>query len=678
MAGVASVALACAPRAVATPPAAAEPRAGARREAPAEAVTEARIVIDASRSEGEVSPMLYGQFTEFMFEGVKGGLHAELVRDRGFEEAPNAIGLPRYWERYPDDRNDDYALTFRWDDSAAYSVSHPRFDRPPVQHALRVDAGAGVIERRGLYQSRVPVRAGVTYRGYLWLKTTGYDGEVAVALERDVVGGPAYAEARIRGVQGDWRKYDFELRPTQTDPLGRLAILFYGRGRLWIDQASLMPGDAVGGVRRDVFERVAALRPAFIRWPGGNVAQDYHWEWGVGPRDRRPVWVNLSWRNKPEPSDFGTDEFIAFSRRVGAEPTLTVNVEGRGATADEAAAWVEYCNGPATSRYGALRAANGHPEPYGVRYWEVGNEIWGSWVRGHSDAATYARNYKRYYDAMRAKDSMIRFIAVGDNDMAWNRTVLRQVGRHVDFLAIHHYFGFDSTQRDPRNLMAHPLFYERFYREVGRLLQEEVPGRRIGLAINEWGLAVSETRQHSIEAALYGARLMNVFERTSPLVAMSAVSDLVNGWPGGIIQASRHGVFVSPLYYVNQLYATRLGRERLSLDLAGPTFDTGSEGAGVPYLDAVATRSADGQRIYLKAVNTDPARAVDVRVELRGATVQTDADWDVLAAGSLRTVNSFATPDAVVPRHERVRAGSGFTVRLPARSVAVLTLQVAR
>ena len=119
--------------------------------------------------------------------------------------------------------------------------------------------------------------------------------------------------------------------------------------------------DAFTGIddllRSDVEALVTALRPAFIRWPGGNVAQDYHWEWGVGPRAQRPVWINLSWSNEPEPGDIGTDEFIAFCRRVGTEPTITVNVEGRGATAEEAAAWVEYANGPATSKYGAMRAA---------------------------------------------------------------------------------------------------------------------------------------------------------------------------------------------------------------------------------------------------------------------------------------------------------------------------------
>src|SRR5918911_1387533 len=319
----------------------------------------ARIEIDASKVEGRISPLLYGQFMEFMFEGIKNGLHAELIRDRSFEEAVNAIGLPRHWERYPDDRH-------------------------------------------GLYQSGIPVRKGVEYHGYLWMKANGYEGRVTVALEADVSDGATYAEAEIKNIRGDWKKYEFTLKPDRTDPLARFAILADGRGKLWVDQVSLIPGDAVGGVRADVFQKVRELRPAFIRWPGGNVAQDYHWMWGVGPRDRRKTWVNLSWKNEPEPSDFGTDEFVAFARAVGAEPSITVNVEGRGATVEEAAAWVEYCNGPATSRYGALRAANGHPEPYRVKYWEVGNEIWGPWVRGHSDGETYARNYKRYHEAMRA------------------------------------------------------------------------------------------------------------------------------------------------------------------------------------------------------------------------------------------------------------------------------------
>jgi alpha-N-arabinofuranosidase len=638
---------------------------------------EARIVIDAAQVEGRIDPRLYGQFLEFMYEGVKGGLSAELLRNRGFEEAANNIGLSRHWERHPDDRNDDYGLSFHSDREVAYPVSLDFFEEKPVQHALRVDVGGGIIERHGVYQPRIPVRAEVAYQGYLWLKTTGYEGRVLVALEEDRSGGQTHAEAEIRDIQGEWRQYPFVLHPKRADPHARFAILFEGRGRVWVDQVSLMPGDAVGGVRADVEALVAALRPAFLRWPGGNVAQDHHWAWGVGPRDQRPIWVNLSWKNEPEPGDIGTDEFIAFCRRVGAEPSITVNVEGRGATAEEAAAWVEYCNGPVTSRYGAQRAANGHAQPYGVKYWELGNEIWGDWVRGHSDALTYARNYLRYQKAMRAVDSSIQLTAVGDNDMSWNRSVLETAGDSIDYLAIHHYYGRKEMAGDARNLMARPLHYERFYENVEKLVRERAPGRPIRLNINEWGLDLPESRQHSLEAALYGARLMNVFERTGPFVAMSAESDLVNGWPGGIIQAGRGGVFVTPLYHVNLLYNRHRGQDRLKTAVEGPTFDTSQEGTGVPVLDAVASRSADGSEVYLKLVNTAPKSAVTTRIELRGVEVGSEADWHLITAPSLETHNTFATPDAIHPRREVIRAGGSLQLSLPPHSVSVIVLRVA-
>ncbi len=554
----------------------------------------ASIEIDAGIAVGPISPLLYGQFAEFMFEGIKGGLHAELVRNRSFEEPPNAVGLSRYWDRYPDDRNDDYAISFSWDAGAAYPDTAPG-EGLIGGHSLRVQLRPGVITRHGVHQGRVPVRPGLDYLGYLWIKTDAFKGEVRVALEADVTGGRIYDETYIADVAGGWKQYGFTLKPATDDPLARFAIVFTGVGTVWVDQVSLMPGDAVDGVRADVLEKVKALAPAFLRWPGGNVAQDYHWQWGIGPRDQRPTWSNLSWKNEPEPSDVGTDEFIRLARNVAAEPSITVNVEGRGATAAEAAAWVEYCNGPATSTYGAIRARNGHPEPYRVKYWEIGNEIWGDWVRGHSDAATYARNLDRYVAAMRAVDSSIQVIAVGDNDMAWNRTVLGLGDQRLDYLALHHYYSRRDMNGDLRNLMARPLYYERFYGEIETALRDLPADRRPKLAINEWGLDVPESQQYSILAAVYAARLMNVFERRSPLVGMSAVSDLVNGWPGGIIQASRHAVFVTPIYLVNRLYATHLGAERLAATVGGPTFSSSREGSDIPVLDVVASRSADGR-----------------------------------------------------------------------------------
>ena len=631
---------------------------------------QASITIDASKVENRISLLLYGQFLEFMYEGIKGGLHAELIRNRSFEEPPNVIGLSRNWERYPDDRNDDYALAFHWEDQFSY---------PPQrkEHSLRIQAGDGVIPRHGIYQPRVPVRAGIEYKGYVWLRITDYEGPITISLESDLDHSQVYASANINPTRGNsWRKYQFSLKPAQSDPLARLAILFPGKGTVWIDQVSLMPGDtAPGGVRGDVFDQIRLLKPAFIRWPGGNVAQDYRWSWGVGPRDERLTWSNLSWKNEPEPGDFGTDEFGTFARAVGAEPSITVNVEGRGATVEEAAAWVEYCNGPATSKYGAMRAANGHPSPFGVKLWEVGNEIWGNWVRGHSDAETYARNYNRYAKAMRAVDPSIKLIAVGDNDMNWNRTVLRAAGSSIDYLAIHHYYGRRETKGDPLNLMARPLFFERFYRQVQQLLGELGLAGRVKLAINEWGLDLPIDRQYSMESALYGARLMNVFERSGDVVEMSAVSDLVNGWPGGIIQAGRHDVFVSPIFLVNQLYATHRGDVRLASSVSSPTFNTSVEGSNVPSLDATATRTADGRTMVIKAVNTDPKNSLVTTITLQGTIPAARAELHTITAPSLSTANSFSQPQAVSIQKRTIASGRSFVVTLPKHSVSVIVLR---
>lgn len=634
----------------------------------------ARISIDAGRVDGTISPTLYGQFIEFMFEGVKGGLHGELLRDRSFEQTPNAIGLPRDWERDPDDRNHDPNLQFAWDASEHYPTSRASSDAPP-DHSLLVTLGAKDNQRRGIHQGHVPVRQGLSYKGYLWLNASQFEGYLEVALEADWTGGETYASSQIRDIAGGWKKYEFTLTPTKTDELAKFAILFYGTGKLWVDQASLLPGDAVDGVRSDVFEKVKDLRPAFIRWPGGNVAQDYHWMWGVGPRDQRVTWINLSWANEPEPSDFGTDEFVRMCRNAGTEPSLTVNVEGRGATAEEAASWVEYANGPAGSKYGALRASNGHPDPFRVKYWEVGNEIWGDWVRGHSDAQTYALNYNRYASAMRAVDPSIRLIAVGDNDLNWDRTVLSTAGSQIDYLAIHHYYGATEMKGDPLNLMAHPLAYERFYKQVEQMIHELVPSRQIKLAINEWNTSLPLPRQHSMESALYGARLMNVFERTNS-VGMSAVSDLVNGWSGGVIQASRHGTFVTPTYLINQLYSQHLGSERLTAQVESPAFDTSREGKNVPYLDVVVSRTSDRKQIFIKAVNTDPHRDLQTSIHLAGVRVEPKATMQTVNGNSLEAANSFRTPDAVSVRQSTIAAGSDFNVPLPSHSVSVITLNV--
>ena len=350
----------------------------------------ATIHVDPRHVLHSVSPRMYASFVEMMAEDVKRGLTAEMLLDRSFEQPSDYLNLPASWQLEPDERNDNVgAIKFAQVAEDAYPPTDEATKQP--NHALRITLNPGNITdaRRGLSQGGLSLTAGAVYRGSFWAKTpstSAYTGKVRVALEENNTDGRTYAEATLAGPTGDWQQYVFSLKPTDTDRFAKFSILFDGKGTLLLDQLSLEPADARGQVRPDSEAMIARLHPSFMRWPGGNVAQDYHWRWGIGPRDLRPVWINRSWSNAPEPDDLGTDEYLALCERLHIEPSITVNVDGAGATPEEAAAWVEYVNGPATSRYGAMRAANGHALPYNVRQWELGNEIFGDWVRGHVTA----------------------------------------------------------------------------------------------------------------------------------------------------------------------------------------------------------------------------------------------------------------------------------------------------
>jgi alpha-N-arabinofuranosidase len=166
------------------------------------------------------------------------------------------------------------------------------------------------------------------------------------------------------------------------------------------------------GLRTDVLEALRRLRFTVMRYPGGNFASGYHWEDGIGPRDRRPLRIEKAWDSR-EPNHVGTDEFLSLCRKMSWQSMLTVNL-GSGTT-EEARSWVEYCNGAPGTPYGDRRAANGHPEAYGVKLWCLGNEMDGLWQIGHCPAEEYAARARDAARAMRAVDPSIETIACGSS-----------------------------------------------------------------------------------------------------------------------------------------------------------------------------------------------------------------------------------------------------------------------
>ena len=183
---------------------------------------------------------MYASFVEMMAEDVKRGLTAEMLQDRSFEEAPNYLGLPAEWQLEPDERNDNVgAIRFMPTEEEAY----PKINRATgaAEHSLRISVHPGDItdNRRGLSQGRLSVRAGKTYKGYVWAKVPekdAYSGDIQVVLEQDVTDGASYAQAVVSGIHGDWRQYKFLLSPRQTDRFAKLSFLFTGKGTLFLDR----------------------------------------------------------------------------------------------------------------------------------------------------------------------------------------------------------------------------------------------------------------------------------------------------------------------------------------------------------------------------------------------------------------------------------------------------------
>ncbi len=651
----------------------------------AQAQEQATITVDPAHVENHISPRMYAAFAEMMGEDVKWGLTAEMLHDRSFEEAPNYLGLPADWQLEPDTRNDNVgAITFTADSAEAYPLKSQIDDAP--QHSLRVTLAPGDITdtRRGFSQGHLSVAAGQAYNGYVWLKlpeAKAYAGPITVALEEDNTDGLTYARQTLPAPAAGtaWQQLRFTLTPDHTDRFAKLTLLFPGKGTLYLDQLSLEPASAKTQVRADAEAMIGKLHPSFLRWPGGNVAQDYHWQWGIGPRDLRPTWTNKSWSNAPEPDDLGTDEYLALCARLHIEPSITVNVGGNGATPEEAASWVEYVNGPASSHFGAMRAANGHPAPYGVKQWELGNEIFGGWVRGHVTAETYAQEAVRYAQAMRAVDPSLKLIAVGqglfpspEQEDAWNSAVLKIAGPDIEYLAVHDYnsLGRNAKMPHPRAaMMARAGEFEANYRHTAELIQKLSPGHPIGQIVNEWNLFYDAQTIQSMEGAVYAARMMDGFERDGDTVAANCISDLLNGWVGGVIQASRDRIYGTSQFWALEMWSDHLGTDRLRATVSSPELQPGTAS-----VDAVVTRSADGRQMFLKLSNADLRKGVHVTLKLAAGALHGKAEAVMLSSPDPMVRNSFRSPEVLQPRTIPVRCAAACTITLPPDAVAVVSV----
>jgi len=423
-------------------------------------------------------------------------------------------------------------------------------------------------------------------------------------------------------------------------------------GGLW-DPTQPASNLLFGGVRKDVAELVKSLRPPIIRFPGGCAADYYHWRLGVGPREKRPTRPNYHWRwagggiGKPETYQFGTDEFLKFCRYVGAEPMITVNA-GTG-TPEEAAAWVEYCNGGRTSEHGRLRASFGHPEPWGVKYWCIGNEQWGPWERGASSPEEYGRKFLRYARAMRKVDPDIKLVACGlnwefgesiwplllpsillrplyeplrpffnpTNWRNWNERLLRVAEDEIDILSLHDYFP-DSMRLWSWRPKPTP---ENFYWIVTGNIKTELMLRRvqervkIPVCLDEWNVRYdlpSHRRcNYSVAEGIYSACMLNSLLRIERLFCAN-YAQLVNAL--GMVITHERGAYLTPTGHIFRMYAETLRAWVIETCVESPTLTV--RGLKANYVDAAATGDDKGISLYLVNRSYDEPAEVEVKGEI--------------------------------------------------------------
>jgi alpha-L-arabinofuranosidase len=467
------------------------------------------------------------------------------------------------------------------------------------------------------------------------------------------------------------------------------------------DEGSALAYEGEGhraGLRRDVVDLCRRLGVPVARWPGGNFASAYHWEDGIGPRAGRPRRLELAWGGE-ESNRFGTDEFLAWCAEVGAEPYLVHSCRN----VDEAVRWVEYTNYGGDTAYTRARAANGHPEPYRVRYWGVGNEVYGPWQMGYRTAERYAADAREHARFMRLVDPGLSLVGVGVHREEWMRPLLREAGHLLDYVSLHlygastHLNGGDEYE----TVVAQSLFFEQEISSFAQLVESLASGagteRPLAVALDEWTMRhlepatwpepapgddggvtprsigaaeppgawrVNRWSPRTLADALFYAGVFHSLHRLCGLPVaprMANTNNLINA--NGLVTVRPHGVLASAIYHIWDLYQNHLEQVALPVTTTGPTHRAGirqgssQDSAGnfftrqgtVPYLDAVATRDPGNRSLRIAVINRHPTDSITTRLVLgRGALPGRATVHDIGAHNDdLYAVNTFAQPDRV-------------------------------
>ncbi|MEO8028241.1 MAG: alpha-L-arabinofuranosidase C-terminal domain-containing protein [Bryobacteraceae bacterium] len=450
-------------------------------------------------------------------------------------------------------------------------------------------------------------------------------------------------------------------------------------GGLWVGKQSPIPN--VDGFRREAIDALRELGIPVLRWPGGCFADDYHWRDGIG-KDR-PKRVNIHWGDYVEDNSFGVHEFMDLCRKIGAEPYLAGNVGS--SNPQELRDWVEYCNYPSGSTLSDERRANGSPEPFGVRYWGVGNENWG--CGGRMTPEHYANLFRQFSGYVRTFGGTRPFlIACGPNgnDVGWSRKFLDQAGSRLpDGFAMHFYENSDKapTQFTPDAMHTQMRIFERVENAVIQqraILDGYDPQRKTAhLMVDEWGvwdnLNVTEEQkkfgrlwqQSTMRSAVAAALGLNLFHRQADKLYMCNIAQIVNVLQSLLLTDGAEGkrCVRTTTYHAFMLLKGHRGKTAVRVERAG------SDPLGV-------SMSASKSATDMVVTFVNPRHGVDLSIDcaLHGVTAR-GASAQILHHPDLNAFNSFDEPGAIVPKPHRVAVDGG-RLRLDLPSMAIVTARI--
>ena len=432
-----------------------------------------------------------------------------------------------------------------------------------------------------------------------------------------------------------------------------------------------------------VFELLKSLQMPVVRWPAGTYIHEYDWENGIGPKEKRPVINCIRWGGV-DTNLFGTDEFLQWCQRIGTEPYINFNMSNHpdyAASLGDALNWIEYVNGSSETAFGMKRIANGHADPYNVKYWCIGNENYGSYgIHKAETAEFYSHKLNQWASCFKSLYPDLSLLAVG-HVYDWNKKVLEKNGNLIDFLTMHFYMGAkikEGKLQDPLYTIFSPVKAEMqisknatLFDKVNRLFDRI--DNPIRLSIDEWNCrhSVFENEKYSFTRndtrrlfdVVTTAGMLNVFIRQSPYVGMANYIFPVNGH-GLVRSVGDEDAYKSTIYHVFDLYRKHMSGEKMNIYIDGPkvtlpvqelaiggNFDNEllTEDVDVAYIDGVAVRTDDSV-INLVLINRSHLKKQEIKIEMPGGYVPVTM-WkienDDINAGNSEGMREHISPQMI-------------------------------